>query len=314
MIITYLKSTNQAYFNPDESVDTSWEEIVKVLLYRWDAKNKDETPMFNLWQFKTLSQGAEEGRKYPWDKGKNLSDKTQWTYRPNTIRRCADNTVGLWGIVLDYDGKKNIEQAIIELDGVEAVIYTTFRHSAELDKFRIVIPFTRMMPKEEFSKKLDDMKTAFPYADNASFSASQAIYLHSSKYPELAVAGRLHGNMIDPDIFIETPIIHRSEPIVPANFPPSTSYKIKVLNSLLTCRNVHRGASRGNGGALTAALICKSVQASFNEFQQICSVISAADSCLRETETQTKVWNEVVGDRISKTTREQFILNNGGTI
>lgn len=323
MNITLMKSVKKP-IQPDEMLDLEWEEIVNLLLTLDTAKTKEDTYMFNLWKFKSLAEGAEQGRKYHWDKEKQLSDKTKWDYIPNTIRRCKENAIGVSGIVLDYDGKKSIKDALIELNGIECVIYTTFRHCYDeindsvnpaIEKFRVILPFTRLMLKEEFERKLDDIKELFPFADNASFSESQAIYLHSAKYPSIAFSKHLQGIKLDPDIFREKVI----QPIIKPTTASSVTFKVTqehqldTLGALLTCQNVRRGASKDDGGMLTAALICKSVDATFGDFQQICSVILASDSVGRKSETQHMVWNDVTINRITNVERDKFILKYGGT-
>lgn len=302
--------------DPLNQLTLSWDDIVKKLTYFNESKTKEQTPMFNLWQFKTLKDGAELGRKYDYDTEGNKLE----TYKelPNTIRRCAKNAIGLWGLVLDYDGKKTIEEALIEMDGIECVIYTTFRHTLDLHKFRVVMPFTRMVSLEEFELVQEDMHHCFPFADAASFSISQAIYLHSGLDKSISISGHLSGNKIDPDIFVAT---EKEEQSIKQD-STSTSmdqyefnkYQISIMNSLLTCRDIHRGATKTNGGGLTLALICKSIGVTFDVFQQVCSTVTSSDSCLRDNATQRQIWNEVVGDRITRQKRDKFILENNGVL
>lgn len=297
--------------NPSDQLSGEWIDVVDYLLYFHDAKTKEQTQMFNLWQFKTLAQGAEKGRHY------HDETKQTWDYIPNTIRRCGDNTVGLWGLVLDYDGKKTLEEAIVDMDGIECVVYTTFNHTNEKDKFRVVIPFTRMMPVDEFREKEDDMKACFPHADNASFSLSQAIYLHSGLYPELKFACHLQGNMIDPDMFARMPV-KQWTPSPATNTPTyqtnaaSPAYKQAVIASLSSCRDVRRGCSKSDQGVLGMAQIAKSVGCSFAEFQQICNHALAADSTVRDGNAQERVWNDATMDRVTKDTRDKFIEKHNG--
>ena len=194
MILTIYRSEWEAYTRPEQICDADWDDIAKILLDFHQANKKENVSMFNLWE---LNLSGELGRK--------LDKKTgQYTELPGTIRRCSDNLVGLHGLVLDFDANLTMDEAIKEVDGFEYVIYTTFNHSKAQHKFRLVLPFTRMMTVEEFELKVEDMKSIWPKADRASFTKSQAIFFHSGKNSKDAIAFRYPGSKIDPDIFINT--------------------------------------------------------------------------------------------------------------
>lgn len=306
----HITLMNNVYtpINPDYQIEESWDCIAALLQDFIPAKTKEDVMMFNLWQFKTISEGAELGRRY------HDETKETWDDIPNTIRRCGNNAVGLWGLVLDYDGQKTLEEAVVEMDGIECVIYTTFNHSAEKDKFRVVLPFTRMMPLEEFNEKEADMQDCFPAADRASFSLSQAIYLHSGAHPELKFAYNLKGAMVDPDMFkrgVSTPHdIQLQQQTIDANVSPA--YKQAVIMSLSSCRGVRRGCSKSDQGVLGLAQIAKSVNCSFEEFQQICNQALALDSQVRDSNAQKRVWNDATLNRVSRETRDRFIAQHNG--
>ena len=310
MIITLMDSVTKP-INPDEVVESTWDDIAEHLMSFNSSKTKEDTPMFNLWQFKTIDQGAELGRKYKYVDGKKT---TEFSYIPNTIRRCGDNALGLWGLVLDYDGAKTLEEAVKDMEGFECVFYTTFNHTTEKHKFRVVIPFSQMLSKEDFNLKLDDIKNLFPYVDNASFSLSQAIYLHSGD-DSISMSFRLNGLMVDPSGFVSIPksvyqLMNR--PDVETDTGTSPYYKARVIASLKSCKGVRRPGMKGNGGVLTLAHICKSIGCSLSEFQDICRTAVAADSSVRGAEEQAVIWNEVDRTKIRKETRDKFISTYGG--
>jgi hypothetical protein len=306
MNITLMNST-YVPINPIDQLNVSWEDFTQYLLAFNPAKTKEQVKMFNMWQFKTLEQGAIPGRKYHY---KNKVKLETYDEIPNTIRRCGENAIGLWGLVLDVDSTLTLKEAIIETDGIERVIYTTFNHSLTKDKFRIVMPFTRMMTKEEFELKIDDMRTCFPKVDPASFSLSQAIYLHSGD-KSLAISAYLPGCMIDPDSFRDT----IKPPLVVTNIsysgPVNNDYASAVFDSLITCSNVRRGASKGDGGGFTLAQLCKSIGLTFSEFQIVCNQVAGSDSGMRTVEGQNSVWSDAV-DHATATVRDNFIAKHGG--
>jgi hypothetical protein len=192
MNLTIYMSEWEAYTRPEQIIDNDWDDIADILLDFHQADKKEDVTMFNLWE---LNLSGELGRK--------LDKKTgQYTELPGTIRRCSDNLVGLHGLVLDFDANLTMDEAIKEVEGFEYVVYTTFNHSKEQHKFRLVLPFTRMMTVEEFELKVEHMKRIWPKADRASFTKSQAIFFHSGKSSKDAISFRYPGVKIDPDIFI----------------------------------------------------------------------------------------------------------------
>jgi hypothetical protein len=285
---------------PENQVELEWEELIELLTTFIEADEKEKVPMFNLWQLKTLPE-AEEGH---W--GDQIVT--------GTIRRCKNNCIGVWGLVLDYDANKSIKEVEEMLNGFEYVIYTTFNNSVEKNKFRVVMPFDRMMTKDEFDLKIESISATFEGADSASFTMSQAIYLHSGKNPTLAYARRWEGIILTVDSFedqVKPEIVPQAQKEQLSSSLQEDVYREAVLTSLESCRGVHRGARTGDGGALTLGLICKSVNASFPEFQRVCMLATDGDSCMQDESTQHKVW-AMPGDRITKAVRDDFIFKYGG--
>ena len=192
MIISTFKSIQKAYV--DLRLDLSWDEITELLTHHYDVDSKESVELYNMVDFKTTDY--EFSRKYHY-----IGNERQDTYDeiPNTIRRCKNNMVSITGIVLDYDKNQTIEQTIQELEGIEYVLYTTFRHTQQIHRFRVVIPFSQPLLADDVAGRQNDIRKMFPNVDNASFSVSQSFYFHSGK--EDNIAFRNKGIMIDPYIF-----------------------------------------------------------------------------------------------------------------
>ena len=185
MIISTFKSIQKAYV--DLRLDLSWDEITELLTHHYDVDSKESVELYNMVDFKTTDY--EFSRKYHY-----IGNERQDTYDeiPNTIRRCKNNMVSITGIVLDYDKNQTIEQTIQELEGIEYVLYTTFRHTQQIHRFRVVIPFSQPLLADDVAGRQNDIRKMFPNVDNAS-------YFHSGKEDNIAFRNR--GIMIDPYIF-----------------------------------------------------------------------------------------------------------------
>jgi hypothetical protein len=195
MIISTFKSVQKAYV--DLRLNMSWEEISDLLIHHYDVDCKEEVELYNMVEFKTTDDPSHElGRRKVY---KNNEWTGEYYYFHNTVSRCKNNMVSITGIVLDYDKHQTIEQTIDELNGIEYVLYTTFRHTKNNHRFRVVIPFSRPLLAGDVSGRQKDIKKLFPNVDNASFSVSQSFYFHSGKEDNIAFRNR--GEMIDPYIF-----------------------------------------------------------------------------------------------------------------
>jgi hypothetical protein len=175
------------------------------------------------------------------------------------------------------------------------------------------------LTKKEFALKLNHIREHFPNVDRASYSTTQAIYFHSGPDPNIAIAFRSRGIILDPDIFKDTiPVPVQTEP--PKNYNTTLTVQQEaiirqtVFKSLMSCSGIRRGADKGTGGPLLTA-ICKGSGLSEAEFRMICNTASAFDSTLRSDQEQTDLWTHAGSDQqhITQKVRDKFIMDHGGT-
>ena len=310
MIISTFKSIHKAYV--DLRLDLPWEEMVEVFTHHYDVEKKEDVELYNMVQFKEANDPTVElGRRYHYVDGVK-----QETYDeiPGTVRRCKNNVVAINGIVLDIDEDYNIKDAINLLEGVEYVLYTTFRHTPEKHKFRVVIPFSRPLLAEDIAGRQQSIIETFPGVDNASFTVSQSFYFHSGKVDSIAYHNM--GQMIDPYQFevkevkkfeyIETESLELDDELL-------ERYRESLKASLYSCSGLHyAGKGDNNNAVLTLVAICRSAKMSFHEFDDICSRIAANDSLLRQPSVRHNAWVSWKADKIRKETRDKFIKDYGG--
>ena len=320
MIISTFKSISKAYV--DLQFDLPWNDIAALLMEHHKAKRKEDVPMFNLAAFKAVDDPfVERGRRYHGSMvdGAFMRDANgAYDEIPNTIRRCKGNVVGITGIVLDVDEAMRIEEAMAMLRDLEYVLYTTFRHSKDRHKFRIVIPFKRALLAEDIAGRQASIISTFPGVDNASFTVSQSFYFHSGNNDPIAYHNQ--GIMLDPydDFKYQEPKIYSvptpANPISqPLNDIQASIYKDAVVKSLLSCSGMHYAGTNGsNHAVLTLISICRSVGCSYEEFDHICNKISATDSQLKNPATRRAAWTGWAGDRVRRENRDEFIKTYNG--
>jgi hypothetical protein len=317
MIVSTFKSVQKAYV--DLHLDMPWEEIAELMMHHNDVEQKNHVELYNMVEFKDPNDETTEwGRKYHY-----INGERQETYDliPYTTRRCKNNVVSLSGIVLDIDEHRTIDETMELLHGLEYVLYTTFRNMLKYDenepkqKFRVVIPFSRPLLKEDIEGRQQSIIDTLPNVDNCSFTVSQSFYFHSGKHQQFAHWNR--GIMIDPYDFQYTPpIVYVPQPIkTSTEFTDDIQqlYKDAVIKSLLTCSGLHyAGVGANNLGVLTLVSICRSIGLTFEEYDMICSNISDNGSELKKPSVRRMAWTGWDGDKIRKETRDKFIESYGG--
>jgi hypothetical protein len=210
-----------------------------------------------------------------------------------------------------------IEQAQDLYKDIEHVIYTTFRHTAQRHKFRVVIPFSQPLLAADIPGRQASITQTFPGVDAASFTVSQSFYFHSG-HSEATCAIWNEGVMIDPYAFeyrepqVYVPSLPSSNTAMAAEF--AEAYKSAVVASLLSCSGLHyAGAGSSNHAVLTLVSLCRSVGLSFEQFDAICARMAHPDSQLTNPSVRVAAWTGWDGDRLRKQTRDAFISAYGGT-
>lgn len=309
MIISTFKSIQRAYV--DLSLDMEWEEMVDLLTHHYDVDSKKDVELYNMAHFKDVGPDTELGRRYHYIDGERQSTYDEI---PNTVRRCKNNVISLSGIVLDVDNELTIEQTMTKLDGIEYVLYTTFNHTIDKHKFRVVIPFSKPLLAEDIDGRKDSIIKEFPGVDNASFTVSQSFYFHSGKNDCITYHNK--GIMVDPyDFQYREPEVFVPHESTHTEFTDESmeQYKQAVINSLNTCSGMHyAGTGDNNLGVLTLVSICKSIGLDYNEFENICVKIADPSSALKDKSARQGAWTGWDGNRIRKETRDKFISSYGG--
>jgi hypothetical protein len=310
--LSVFNSVEKAYVA--DQCDCTLDELGDILTTFTQVSSKDEVPLFNLAKFKTLEEGAECARKYDF-----INGERQETYKLLTdkVRRCKSNLISLGGIVLDVDNNHSLEDVVLLLDGVYYIVYTTFNHTWDKHKFRVVLPFSTPLMAEDIDGRIDSIIDTFPGVDRASFSVSQSFYFHSGADKENSFARVVEGELINPYDF-EVRVVEQVE--APAfDFNPmsddmSERYRANVVESLLTCSGLHYDSQNGhrNGGVLTLVSICRSVGLSYEEFDAICQAICDPSSTLVKREIRKVAWTGWKSDKITRDKRNDFIKANGG--
>lgn len=308
--LSIFRSVEEAYVA--DSQQLSLEELGQMLTEYSVIENKNDNLLFNLAKFKDVGE-AECARKYHY-----IGNERQDTYDEiaGTVRRSKNNLVSLSGLVLDVDQTHSIEDIVKDLDGIYMIIYTTFRHSWDHNKFRVVIPFSRPLLAEDIDGRIDSMISTFPGVDHASFSVSQSFYFHSGPEDKDQFSCVIEGELVDPYMFEVKEIQEKPEYVQTNISTVGDNYKKKIVDQLLSCNNMHYDSINGskNGGVLTLVTICKSIGLTYEEYDQLCYQICDKSSQLTNKSIRRNAWTGWDGNKITKEKRDEFITSNNGKI
>lgn len=318
MKLTTFKSVGQAYVH--SVIDEKWPVIAELLTTHIDSDSKEQTPMFNFAEFKTIDDPTTSlARRYRGhyeidDKGEKIwvrDNSGEYDEIPNTVRRCKANVIAINGIVLDIDENTTIEQALTMLSGIEFVLYTTFRHTKEKHKFRIVIPFSQPLLAEDIQYYQASIMETFPGVDNCSFTMSQSFYFHSGKNDSQAYW--VEGEMVNPYAFeYREPRVFVPRDVNIKNTEPDADYKQAVLESLKSCSGLHYNNTGCPYGVLTLVSICRSIGLTYEEYDSLCVKMAHPESQLLNANIRRNAWTGWQGDRVRRETRDAFIQAYNG--
>ena len=123
-----------------------------------------------------------------------LIERSKRQLSKGRVIRMADNFKYQIAIVLDYDNGYTPKQFIKDYASLKlyCFMYTTYSHSKEKDKFRVVIPLKDPVPVEFMRKNYvrNALEDIFPEADPSTFYAGRFFYIPAKK------KGGLYGHKI----------------------------------------------------------------------------------------------------------------------
>jgi len=308
MIVTLFESVQKAYTRSDQVISADWPTIATFLTTFNQCSNKEDMQLFNLWQFNPM---GEPGRRRIYEKGQPTEN---YETVEGTIRRCKSNAQLCYGLILDFDGETRISDTVESLAGLSFAYYSSFRHTEETHKYRVVIPFTSGVSPQKFKRKKEALSAVFTKVDHASFSESQSFYLHSGSDATLAKSGWVEGEFLDIDLFDDTIEPERTELPKQEFTGDRNHYKETMIESLATCSGLHYANESSKHGVLTLVALCKSADFTYAEYNSICHNMAAPNSSLQEESFRKNAWlGWAPFSGVTAKVREDFISSYGGT-
>jgi len=155
----------------------------------------------------------------PWDKLSDLlmrhkergqKDGPLWSptlYQPGTTRAKA-NVVSVSCLVLDFDNGDGPERFSRSWDGLTCVMHSTYQHSAEAQRWRVVFPLLQPVAATEWPDAWDRLVRRFGgnSVDASCKDASRIYYLPACPPDAERDAMMQEGDWLDPRDFIRPPV------------------------------------------------------------------------------------------------------------
>ncbi|MGG2087916.1 hypothetical protein ABFY59_13080 [Priestia aryabhattai] len=111
-----------------------------------------------------------------------------------TIRRTKDYWYSQQIIALDFDEGMSLKEAVEEFSNTAVFIYTTFSHSEEQDKFRVVFLLDKTLYEmQEFDEIISNLMAKYPNADKQCKDCTRLFY-GGKEIIELSYDNRLNVN------------------------------------------------------------------------------------------------------------------------
>lgn len=121
-------------------------------------------------------------------------------------RRNLANVERVTAMVLDCDGSWSLGEAVAALSEWYGIIHTSRRHTADVNRFRVVLPLSRPVSRFEHAAMWRRFDARFPgRIDQQAKDASRFWYLPGMADGATFETRRLHGQPLDPDAVLEWP-------------------------------------------------------------------------------------------------------------
>lgn len=294
---------------PEHIYEQSWDDLHPFFTKGELVSAKEDTVMFNLWNYKTDNTAVKR-----YDKDDRFIGYS----------RCIENCISLSGLVLDYDGKYNIETQTVEnnpdplkiIDDFEDynfVIYTTYNHKMKIvngekiRKFRVVLPFENPIPAHDIFKRRENILARFPHIDIASLSGSQPFFLHSYNLENEKSKFAIDNKGAFFDLYsIAEDAPKQTAKVLKFKKQVSSQRKNKVFDALVKVSGLR------HADALKLACIVKSAGGNEQDYLELCDTAFAADSS-HHNKKHDEVVNEFhkAHDHISLIKINEFLKANG---
>jgi P4 family phage/plasmid primase-like protien len=163
------------------------------------------------------------------------------------VVRAKSNVCGLSALVLDYDDGATLDAAEAHWREWYGLIHTTRKHRADAHRFRVILPFTRIVTPDEYetlwawAEQIAD--GAGHRIDPATKDAARFWYMPGIARGGLYDVRRLTGTAIDPDPILRS-ASEPSLPLAPAIPLPPSSNRYGDVALERTCDRIRR-ASKG---------------------------------------------------------------------
>lgn len=290
-------SIDKAFCDPHTPTLLNWNELVELFSHNEIQQKKESAMLFNFCKFKT------KGYSYPIFNNIELTEY---------CKRAKENVEEIQLLVLDIDESMSIDEAKQAFAPYSFILFTTFRHTTEKNKFRMILKISTPIPTLEFDKRKRNFANYF-VCDAASFSVSQCFYYpsHSDNNKDIVEFYVNEGIAFNWKEIAEDESWKPTKEYTPSSYKNDPDFQhtystSEVIKSLCSLQNFHYG-----NGSLILATICKGFKLTREEFDVVCNSQSESES-LQKKFIRNDLWNKAY-ERCTKETFEKFLRDNNSS-
>lgn len=157
-----------------KETEVEWEDMVDLFVNSSHriTTTKELTPMFNSCNWKSINDQTV------------ITKETK--YNKVFVAKTAKNVIDSSMLILDYDDGTSIADVLEQLVDYKHIGYTSFSHTPEHNKFRVIIPLTQPIPANLMMKTKDSEHSVLPalfdifgHIDLTTFDSSRAFFMPS---------------------------------------------------------------------------------------------------------------------------------------
>jgi len=182
----------------------SFDELVEMFIEPLIADDKDQM-MFTCCYYKSCIDDYRPAMQGIYENGEKIGEREKIGQDGMPlIGRYADNVIQYTCLMLDYDGGFTIPEAIERFIDYVHFGYTSFNHSPEVNKFRVLIPLKTPIKPDQLKERKKAICKWLGDVDESCLAIGRAFYVPSCSEQNKGLADRWYndqGKILDWEMF-----------------------------------------------------------------------------------------------------------------
>lgn len=183
-----IRAFKSKYDNEGANFERTWEHIVAKLNKHLVVANKADAPLYSPTIYIDNVDGCAKVREFKNKKGKTFIEwmdtngMERITDEMEKVVRANKNVAGISMLVFDFDsGNADPNSIAKNWEGFNYIIHSTWSHTREKGKYRLVVPLKRVIGQSDFPNIWEDVSKIAGDIDQSCKDPSRMFYWPSCK-------------------------------------------------------------------------------------------------------------------------------------